>query len=232
LHANFDRFESAFFFCLVYFSHHDRPPLLESVRAVANAESWHVRATLPTFLSILFFRQQFMVSSSALLDALDICISLLSDCQHEVRQNSKTCLSGLLRLVSTQHVDALSSQFIAMCDVGSSSIGYAKRSRVLNPSSCSSGPSVAELRTRHAGVLGLAAIVGAHPFDVPSWMPSLLLKLASHVNDPAPIKPTVKQVFSEFWASHQDAWPLTKVVFDQDQLVELQNLLVSSSYFM
>jgi len=66
-----------------------RPALLQSVRVVANAESWHVRATLPTFLSVLFFRQQFMVSSSALLGALDICIQLLSDCQHEVRQSSK-----------------------------------------------------------------------------------------------------------------------------------------------
>ena len=210
-----------------------RPALLQSVRVVANAESWHVRATLPTFLSVLFFRQQFMVSSSALLGALDICIQLLSDCQHEVRQSSKTCLSGLLRLVSTEHVNLLSTQFISMCDSGSSSIASTKRSRLSkNAPSSSAGPSASELRTRHAGVLGLAAIVGAHPFDVPSWMPSLLLILASHVNDPAPIKPSVKQVFSEFWASHQDAWPLTKLVFDQDQLVELQNLLVSSSYFM
>ncbi len=209
-----------------------RPALLESVRVVASAESWHVRATLPTFLSVLFFRQQFMVSSSALFGALDICISLLSDSQHEVRQSSKTCLSGLLRLVSTEHVNTLSSQFIDMCKVGSSSIGISKRSRHSQASSSSSGPSPLELRTRHAGVLGLAAIVGAHPFDVPSWMPNLLLKLATHVNDPAPIKPTVKEVFLEFWASHQDAWPLTKLVFDPDQLVELQNLLVSSSYFM
>jgi proteasome activator subunit 4 len=219
----------------VFYSNHafdHRPALLDSVRVVANAESWHVRATLPTFLSILFFRQQFMVSSLALCGALDICISLLSDSQHEVRQSSKTCLSGLLRLVSTEHVNTLSSQFVAMCDAGSTALGSAKRSRLLSGSSKNAGPSVSELRTRHAGVLGLAAIVGAHPFDVPSWMPSLLLKLASHVNDPTPIKPTVKEVFSEFWASHQDAWPLTKLVFDPDQLVELQNLLVSSSYFM
>ena len=210
----------------------NRPALLESVRMVANAESWHVRATLPTFLSVLFFRQQFMVSPSALFGALDICIALLSDIQHEVRQSSKTCLSGLLRLVPTEHVNTLSSQFFTMCDSGSSSISSAKRSRLPAISSSSVAPSAVELRTRHAGVLGLAAIVGAHPFDVPTWMPSLLLKLASHVNDPAPIKPTVKDVFLEFWASHQDAWPLTKVVFDPDQLVELQNLLVSSSYFM
>jgi hypothetical protein len=173
-----------------------------------------------------------MVSSCALLGALDICIQLLSDCQHEVRQSSKTCLSGLLRLVSTEHVNVLSAQFISMCEAGSISIVSAKRTRLSSVPSCSLGPSAIELRTRHAGVLGLAAIVGAHPFDVPTWMPNLLLKLASHVSDPAPIKPTVKQVFSEFWASHQDAWPLTKLVFDQDQLVELQNLLVESSYFM
>jgi hypothetical protein len=31
---------------------------------------------------------------------------------------------------------------------------------------------------RHAGVLGLAALVGAYPYDVPNWMPEILVLLA------------------------------------------------------
>ncbi len=38
------------------------------------------------------------------------------------------------------------------------------------------------------GVLGLAALVGSHPYDVPSWMPQILVKLASHISEPMPIK--------------------------------------------
>jgi Domain of unknown function (DUF3437) len=29
--------------------------------------------------------------------------------------------------------------------------------------------------TRHAGVLGLAAIAGAHPYDLPPWLPDILV---------------------------------------------------------
>ena len=103
-------------------------------------------------------------------------------------------MSGLLRLISTEHVNVLSTQVISMHEACSSSIGGVKRSRLSSVLSCSAGPSAVELRTRHVGVSGLAAIVGAHHFDVSSWMPNSLSKLASHVNDPAPIKPTTKQV--------------------------------------
>ena len=34
------------------------------------------------------------------------------------------------------------------------------------------------MKHRHAGVLGLAALVGAYPYDVPSWMPDILVILA------------------------------------------------------
>ena len=41
---------------------------------------------------------------------------------------------------------------------------------------------------RHAGVLGLASCIQAFPYDVPSWMPQLLLDLGEHLHDPHPIQ--------------------------------------------
>ena len=41
---------------------------------------------------------------------------------------------------------------------------------------------------RHAGVLGLASCVQAFPYDVPSWMPQILLDLGDHLHDPHPIQ--------------------------------------------
>jgi len=41
---------------------------------------------------------------------------------------------------------------------------------------------------RHAGVLGLCAYVQAYPYDVPDFMPQILMDLSSHVNDPQPIQ--------------------------------------------
>ena len=41
---------------------------------------------------------------------------------------------------------------------------------------------------RHAGVLALAACVQAFPYDVPDWMPQVLLDLGEHLHDPNPIQ--------------------------------------------
>lgn len=41
-------------------------------------------------------------------------------------------------------------------------------------------------------MLGLKAFVLAHPYDVPEWLPDLLLLLVRASSQPAPIKTTVR----------------------------------------
>ena len=41
---------------------------------------------------------------------------------------------------------------------------------------------------RHAGVLGLAALVEACPYSVPDWLPDILDEFALHLHDPTPIE--------------------------------------------
>jgi hypothetical protein len=45
---------------------------------------------------------------------------------------------------------------------------------------------------KHATVLGLSAFVLASPYDVPEWLPALLLALVRAASQPAPIKTTVR----------------------------------------
>ena len=40
---------------------------------------------------------------------------------------------------------------------------------------------------RHAGILGLCAFVDAFPYDVPDFLPDVLVRLGNHLNDPQPI---------------------------------------------
>ena len=40
---------------------------------------------------------------------------------------------------------------------------------------------------RHAGVLGLSALVESCPYSVPSWLPGVLDEFSLHLQDPAPI---------------------------------------------
>lgn len=51
----------------------------------------------------------------------------------------------------------------------------------------------ADLVRRHAGVLGLSACVLSSPYDVPTWMPQLLMDLSAHLNDTQPIEVTHMQ---------------------------------------
>jgi proteasome activator subunit 4 len=41
---------------------------------------------------------------------------------------------------------------------------------------------------RHAGVLGLSACVQAYPYDVPEFIPQILMDLSDHLDDPQPIQ--------------------------------------------
>ena len=45
-----------------------------------------------------------------------------------------------------------------------------------------------KLLRRHAGVLGLCACVTAFPYDVPDFIPEILMTLSTHVDDPQPIQ--------------------------------------------
>ena len=88
-----------------------------------------------------------------------------------------------------------------------------------------------ELATYHSGILGLCSIVEAHPYDIPKYLPGLLMDLAKHLHDPQPIPKTIKDTFQEFKRTHQDSWQEHKLKFSDDELVVLNDLLISPNYY-
>ncbi len=40
---------------------------------------------------------------------------------------------------------------------------------------------------RHSGIVGLCACINAYPYEVPYFMPDIILFLTRHLNDPQPI---------------------------------------------
>merc|ERR1712130_329599 len=78
---------------------------------------------------------------------------------------------------------------------------------------------------RHSAVLGMAALVQSHPYDIPTWMPDRLVEFAAHIHDPMPIKSTVRNTFLAFWRVHQDSWATEQEMFTQEQLNFLVELL-------
>ena len=45
---------------------------------------------------------------------------------------------------------------------------------------------------KHAAVLGLKAFVLTSPYDVPAWLPEVLMALVKASGEPAPVKTTVR----------------------------------------
>jgi proteasome activator subunit 4 len=52
-----------------------------------------------------------------------------------------------------------------------------------------------QLANFHAGILGLCAFVEAYPYDVPEFVPDILIELEKHLHDPQPIPKTIKNTF-------------------------------------
>ena len=91
--------------------------------------------------------------------------------------------------------------------------------------------STGDNKVHHSGILGLCAIAEAFPYDVPPFLPDLLVELSTHLNDPQPTPVAIKKSFQEFKRTHQDNWQDHRTKFTEDQLVVINDLLVSQNYY-
>ncbi|TSK14769.1 Proteasome activator complex subunit 4B [Bagarius yarrelli] len=203
------------------------PLVLKVLNEIAKSSSWHARYSVLTYLQILVFYNLFTMLSSelAIQNVRALVIQLLEDEQLEVREMAATTLSGFLQCNFLTMDISMQTHFEALCKTRLPK----KRKRDMG-SVVDTIPSV-DLVRRHAGVLGLSACVLSSPYDVPTWMPQLLMDLSAHLNDTQPIEMTVKKTLSNFRRTHHDNWLEHKQQFTDDQLVVLTDLLVSPCYY-
>lgn len=80
-------------------------------------------------------------------------------------------------------------------------------------------------------MLGISSLVNAFPYEVPSFIPNILLETAmKHSASPVPISTTIRAMLSGFKRSHQDSWAEDQKAFTETQLQDLHDLLTGSSY--
>ena len=112
----------------------------------------------------------------------DICqlvVRSISDEQLEVRLEASKALSGLVHYGYIEVDETLHKQFSQMAKTR-----LMKRKR--NDAATSQGNSnqnAYALRQRHAGILGMSACILAFPYEVPDWMPQMLLEVGEHLHD-------------------------------------------------
>jgi proteasome activator subunit 4 len=179
-------------------------------------QSWRVRLKVLPLLQVFYFRQMPLIRDAKGIELLDAVCHCLDDEVIEVREMAARTLTGLLRVSPRRSVLTLKARF----------------ERLLRGPPLPARASAAEVRQRHAAVLGCCALVDAFPHTVERWAPALLTGvIAEHTYDPLPISGTVRRCAGAFRRTHQDTWHEDKLRFSEEQMVALSTLLTGSSYY-
>ena len=164
-------------------------------------------------------RSLFYLSQSMKEEILHVLHTLLSDPHIEVRDMAAATLSGIVRCSQRAHITDLSQRFAAMA---------------ATPLPRRGTPGIEEAITRvHAGVLGASALIAAFPYEVPDWMPALVLDtVAVHSESPVPISTTARRCAADFRRTHQDTWADDQHKFGE-RVQELHDFTLGrSDYFV
>jgi len=87
------------------------------------------------------------------------------------------------------------------------------------------------LNSRYTAVLGLCSIILAFPYHIPDFLPEIVVAISQCVSDPSPIQGTVRKMFLEFKFTHQETWDVDKLHFNEEDLYQITDLLISPSYY-
>lgn len=78
-------------------------------------------------------------------------------------------------------------------------------------------------------MLGISSIIKAFPYEVPPFIPAVLIEcMSKHAASPVPLSTTVRATLAEFKRTHADSWETDQKAFSAEQLADLQDLLTGS----
>ena len=145
---------------------------------------------------------------------------MLRDKKLEVQELAAVTLSGILKVASAPHANRLRATFLDQVNHG-----HTGRTRGSKSGDASEAHVVA--------VLGLKAFVLSTPYEVPEWLPEVLMALVKMANRPQPVKSMVASTLGEFRRTHggtelQDC----REFFDVEQWEAIRGVSSTSSYFV
>lgn len=170
-------------------------------------KQWKVKTTLLQFLQIFGFKQQFYLKDKE-ETIFQLLVDLLQDSQFEVRELACETLAGFFKFSNEEMIHKYYELF-------KKSISKKEKNHMI----------------RYSGILGISAIIRAFPYDIPNFMPQILVEFANYSQDEHQISDVVRKTFSEFWRLHGDTWHIEKKKLTEDQLMTLTDQLFSPSYY-
>jgi proteasome activator subunit 4 len=152
---------------------------------LTESNSWHIRMKALPILQVFFFKHLFLLQSEEVIRIMDVITNLLMDTQIEVRQLASVTLSGLVRCSQRDAIHVLKEKYNHL--VVNTHIPKRVRQPNGEKAAVPEGFQQALLK-KHAGVLGLSSLIDAFPYEVPKWMPQVLVQLAGCISEPAAIQ--------------------------------------------
>ncbi|SPO23145.1 related to BLM10 - proteasome activator subunit [Ustilago trichophora] len=185
----------------------------------SSVDSWRARLDSLPVLQVIYFQNLFYLNEKLINSIVELLLELLSDKHLEVREMAATTLSGIVRCSQRRLIKTLKNRFTKT--VATTMVprrGEAEYDQLL--------------LKLHSGILGASALLAAFPYEVPDWMPSLIVEtVAQHTDDPVPISTTVRKCAADFKRTHQDTWSEDQHKFG-DLLAEVNDFTLGrSDYF-
>lgn len=209
------------------------PKIFEVMKKISHSPSRKAKMSMLEYLQTFLFTNFMSLCDKESFQELteELIVHLMADDAVQVRQKAARVLGGLIHC----HFFEDKAQLRLIREFRSKIRAKMQRKRgglkpkikfVRDPSG-----DKTKLAEFHSGILGLCAFVEAYPYDVPKFMPEILIELEKHLNDQQPIPKTIKKTMQDFKRTHQDNWSEHKLKFTEDQLTSLTNLLVSPNYY-
>jgi len=207
-------------------------PMLDMVKRIVQSSSYKTKMSVLEYIQVAVFTNflKIVVNSSYKEQVQNIVINLLQDENLTVRSKAGKILGGLLHsgFIHNSQVQTLLTSLRSLIRPKMTRKGR----KFIKPESKEQLDNAKDKSiTHHAGIIGLCAFVEAFPYDVPEFVPPVLMELSTHLNDAQPIPQTIKKCLQEFKRTHQDNWQEHKTKFTEDQLLVMTDLLVSQNYY-
>lgn len=204
--------------------------LFSSLVESSNGDLWTERAAALQFMQYFWFRNAINLGEDGSVGVLNEALRLLEDPKLEVREMACDTVSGVIRALSPERQQKLRNSIIARAK----EIFPDRKRRRTTGNKSAGKEDISPLPVRHGAVLALKALVMSSPYDVPNWLPEILMDLVRLASEPAPVKNTVSEALSDFRRTHEEGGLLeVKDAMTSDQWEAIRDVAVgAASYFV
>ncbi|KAF6261250.1 hypothetical protein COO60DRAFT_1503017 [Scenedesmus sp. NREL 46B-D3] len=233
-----------------------------AVLGAGGSEAWSSRAAAMVFLQVFWFRHCYQLAATDMEQLQAFVVGRLQDSKVEVRGLAAATLSGIIKALPAHEMDALRHTMLASVRRLFATPSATRRKRSSTPASRPSDSGVpavaaaaaaAEVSLDAAGaaafaqqqgavflaeaqavVQGLKAFVLSSPYDVPAWMPEVLMALVAAANSRNPlVRRDASKSLSEFKRTHEeDALEQLRGMLGEEQWEAMTQVTSSASYFV